>query len=572
MTGIDGGAAAPELGTHRALRLALGAAAVVVLLLGLSQLSHIVGPFFLALNLMVVVWPVQRFLSRRIHRVLAAILSGLLAIVIIGLLFWAIGWAASLFVQEIPQYKPQFQTMYDEVLNLAAQFGVTSAQIVDQLKSINPGSVVSVVGSLLSNVGGAVSLFVVVITVLLFMVVDSVDFEARLERLGERHNPMLVLALNSFAQGVRKYWVTSTVFGLIVSTLTWVGLAAYGIPLAIVWAVLAFVTNYIPNIGFVIGLVPAAVMGLLAKGPWGAVFVIVLYGVLNFVIQGVVQPKVAGEAVGVTSTVSFLSLLIWAVVLGPLGALLALPATLFVKALVVDADPRARWVNALIASNPKTSSEEPVLVEEVAPVVPLVAEVPVTPLVTEADPVAALVTDEVPAAKTGSVDDRARHSLGKEPETGAHQVVVPRRSALEPEEDLSDEPAAAWVAAQTEDVSLADEPESGTPTTEAGSEAFADEPYAEEPTTEPLADEPLAEEPAGEIDDVPVADEPEPETPTVETDAGTDDPDSEDRPRRARMDQDDRIGDDEGLPTDDWPVFQKSATPYWTGAVSHAED
>ena len=65
---------------------------------------------------------------------------------------------------------------------------------------------------------------------------------------------------------------------------------------------LAFVTNYIPNIGFVIGLIPAAVMGLLAKGPWGALFVIVLYAVLNFVIQGVIQPKVAGEAVGVTST------------------------------------------------------------------------------------------------------------------------------------------------------------------------------------------------------------------------------------------------------------------------------
>ncbi|MHB1010036.1 MAG: AI-2E family transporter, partial [Propionibacteriaceae bacterium] len=353
MTGYDTPAAAPEQGSHRALRLAVGAAAVVVLLLGLSQLSRIVGPFFLALNLMVVVWPVQRFLSRRVPRVLAAILSGLLAIIIIGLLFWAIGWAASLFVQEIPQYKGQFQTMYDQALTIASQFGITSSQIIDQLKTINPGSVVSVVSSLISNVGSALSLFVIVITVLLFMVVDSVDFESRMERLGRRHDPVMVRALESFALGVRRYWVTSTAFGLVVSVLTWMGLAAYGIPLAVVWAVLAFVTNYIPNIGFVLGLVPAAVMGLLAKGPWGAVFVIVLYAVLNFVIQGVIQPKVAGEAVGVTSTVSFLSLLVWAVVLGPLGALLALPATLFVKALVVDADPRARWLNALSAATPR---------------------------------------------------------------------------------------------------------------------------------------------------------------------------------------------------------------------------
>jgi len=497
---------------------------VVVLLLGLSQLSRIVGPFFLALNLMIVVWPVQRFLSRRIPRMLAAILSGLLAIVIIGLLFWAIGWAASLFVQEIPQYKDQFQTMYDNALNLAAQFGVTSTQIIDQLKSINPGSVVSVVGSLIKDVSGAVTLFVIVITVLLFMVVDSVDFEARLERLGQRHNPVLVLALNSFAQGVRKYWVTSTVFGLIVSTLTWVGLAAYGIPLAIVWAVLAFVTNYIPNIGFVIGLVPAAVMGLLAKGPWGAVFVIALYAVLNFVIQGVLQPKVAGEAVGVTSTVSFLSLLVWAVVLGPLGALLALPATLFVKALVVDADPKARWLNALIASNPKTSSEEPVLVsEEVAPVDPLVPQ-------------------EVPAEDAGALTpDQPRRSLGdEEPEDEAEVVadeVVPRRSA--PEADDEEQVVDA-------------------------------EPLAEEAAPAAIEPEPQVEEAAPQVDEAPLADEAAPETEDSEPLAEEAEP--EDVPRRARSDEDARLLDDEVVRSDDWPVFQKSATPYWTGAVTHAQD
>ncbi len=468
MTGYDTPAPAPATGPHRALRLAVGAAAVVVLLLGLSQLSRIVGPFFLALNLMVVVWPVQRFLSRRIPRALAATLSGLLAIVIIGLLFWAVGWAASLFVQEIPQYKGEFSNLYDQALTVAAQFGVTSSQIVDQLKAIDPSSVVSVVRSLLSNVGSALSLFVIVITVLLFMVVDSVDFEARLERLGSRHDPVLVLALLSFAQGVRRYWVTSTVFGLVVSVLTWVGLAAYGIPLAVVWALLAFVTNYIPNIGFVLGLVPAAVMGLLAKGPWGAVFVIVLYAVLNFVIQGVLQPKVAGEAVGVTSTVSFLSLLVWAVVLGPLGALLALPATLFVKALVVDADPRARWLNALIASNPRTSSEEPLL----GPAQYVEAE---TTEVSEATEPVVEVADQEPAAE----------------ETGPHEPGT--------SEDAADD--------------LADEGRQSEP-----------------PVTEP-----------------------------------------EDLPRRARSDGA-RFEDDEPTLGDGQPVFQKSATPYWPGAMSHADD
>ena len=512
MTGYDTPVPAPEQGSHRALRLAVGAAAVVVLLLGLSQLSRIVGPFFLALNLMVVVWPIQRYLSHRVPRVLAAVLSGVIAIVIIGLFFWAIGWAASLFVQEIPQYKGQFQSMYDQALTVASQFGITSSQIVDQLKAINPGSVVSVVSSLISNVGGAVSLFVIVITVLLFMVVDSVDFEERLERHGRRHNPVLVRALNSFAVGVRRYWVTSTAFGLIVSLFTWIGLAAYGIPLAVVWAVLAFVTNYIPNIGFILGLVPAAVMGLLAKGPWGAVFVIVLYAVLNFVIQGVIQPKVAGEAVGVTSTVSFLSLLVWAVVLGPLGALLALPATLFVKALVVDADPRARWLNALIASNPKTSAEEPVLAE------PAQGEL-------------------VPAGEGAPVPAPADEVV---PETGTPTAPAP---ATEPAVDEG------TVTEPVEEARRAEvpEPEAGAGTDLTSAPVEGAEPAAEVATRE----EPAADE----------------EAPTPEP---AEAPRPEDRPRRARLDQAPYVDDE--TPADDLPVFQKSATPYWPGAMSHADD
>ena len=589
MTSIETPATPGDQGTHRALRLAIGAAAVVVLMLGVAQFSDIVGPFFLALNLMIVVWPVQRFLAGRMPRVVASILSGLLAIVILGLFFWAIGWAASLFVQEIPLYKDQFQSMYDQALNMLSQVGVTSSQVIDQLKSINPSSVVSVVGSLISNVGSVVSLLVVVITVLIFMIVDSIDFQTRMERLGEKHSPVLVLALQSFAQGVRSYWVTSTIFGLGVSLLTWGGLAAYGIPLAIVWAVLSFVTNYIPNVGFIIGLVPAAVMGLLAKGPIGALYVIALYAVLNFVIQSVIQPKVTGDAVGVTSTVSFMSLLVWAVVLGPLGALLALPATLFIKALVVDADPRARWINAIIASNPRTSSEEPIIDTE------------------EVDHVDPLVSQPVPAEDSGVFGpDVPRRAAEVAAEADAEESVddvraAPRRSAVELEEPTLDEPArvvlepdvdepvapepGADLASEDHVVEepVADEPLVEAPVAEGSlagepvaaestdAELQVDEPsLMDEPTTEPSeADEPVAEEAADEEPAVdaegPVPDDDEPMP------ADADAQDENEAPRRASGDV--RVEDEiDEAESEGWPVFQKSATPYWTGAHAHSED
>ena len=117
------------------------------------------------------------------------------------------------------------------------------------------------------------------------------------------------------------------------------------------WAVLAFITNYIPNVGFLIGLVPPALLALLTLGlPRDARWSSPIYCVLNFVIQSLIQPRYVGDSVGLATTTTFVALVFWAWLLGPLGALLAIPLTLLVKALLVDVDPAARWANALAGS------------------------------------------------------------------------------------------------------------------------------------------------------------------------------------------------------------------------------
>jgi AI-2 transport protein TqsA len=169
--------------------------------------------------------------------------------------------------------------------------------------------------------------------------------------------PELETALRSFAHGTRSYLLVSTVFGLIVGVLDGVALAIIGVPLPVLWGVLAFITNYIPNIGFVIGLVPPALLALLTLGVPEMLVVIAVYCVLNFVIQSLIQPRYVGDSVGLATTTTFVALFFWAWLLGPLGALLAIPLTLLIKALLVDVDPAARWANALagsLAAEPRT--------------------------------------------------------------------------------------------------------------------------------------------------------------------------------------------------------------------------
>jgi AI-2 transport protein TqsA len=146
--------------------------------------------------------------------------------------------------------------------------------------------------------------------------------------------------------------VVTTIFGLIVAVMDTVALAIMGIPLAVTWGLLAFITNYIPNIGFIVGLVPPAVLALLQGGPKLMIIVIVVYCVLNFVVQSLIQPRFVGDSVGLSVTVTFLTLFFWTWLIGPLGAILAIPLTLLAKAMLVDIDPGASWADALLRDRP----------------------------------------------------------------------------------------------------------------------------------------------------------------------------------------------------------------------------
>ena len=165
----------------------------------------------------------------------------------------------------------------------------------------------------------------------------------------------VVSGLESFAHGTRLYLVVATVFGFIVAVLDTVFLSFTPIPDPLLWGLLAFITNYIPNIGFVVGVVPPAVLGLLEGGPGLMMTVIVVYSLLNAIIQSVIQPRVVGQTVGLSGTVTFVSLLFWAWVLGAVGALFAVPLTLLVKCLLIDVDGRAAWMGPLLDGAPAAS-------------------------------------------------------------------------------------------------------------------------------------------------------------------------------------------------------------------------
>ena len=336
-----------------------GLAAGWIAVMGVNELSGILGPLFLTLNLFIVVYPLQHRLNRwGVPRIIGATVSGLLVIAVLLAFLGSLAWAVGMFVREIPQYQGSFITLYAQLIAWLQQLGVSETQLFEQAqRTFSPSNIVSMVQSALSSLTGVVSMLVVTVTIIFVALIDSISMDERAKALAES-KPTVANALVNFAQGVRRYWVVSSVFGLIVAAFDVAVLMYLGVPLAFVWGLLSFLTNYIPNIGFVLGLVPPAIMALIANDAMTALLVLLAYSVINFVIQSVIQPKFAGESIGVTAGVSLLSLLFWSWALGPLGAILGLPATLLVKTLIIDIDPHLRWLNVFFSSDPNQGTEK----------------------------------------------------------------------------------------------------------------------------------------------------------------------------------------------------------------------
>ena len=348
----DGGRRSPTLG------LLLGLAAAVVVIAGLRAFSGTLGPTFFALVIVITLHPVQGWLQRK---GVPSILSVIALLIAIYLLLFGLAAALALSIGRLatllPTYSDQFNDLLTQATDFGERFGVGQEQVQQALSGVSVGSAVGVAQGLLGGLTSALSNFLFVLLLLFFLAFDAAAFP-RLMATAATSRPHLVAALDSFASGTRKFLVVSTVFGLVVAVLDVALLYWLSVPLALLWGLLSLITNYIANIGFVLGVIPPALLALLDGGPRTALIVIIGYAVINFIVQSLVQPKFVGDAVGLSVSLTFLSLVFWGFTLGSLGALFAVPLSLLTRAVLVDANPSAHWLLPLLAGSAQDPHDE----------------------------------------------------------------------------------------------------------------------------------------------------------------------------------------------------------------------
>jgi AI-2 transport protein TqsA len=344
----------------RGLIILLGLAAALVAALGIREFNQILGPVFLALVLSIAVHPVRRLADRYGLPGWLGIILSLIAVygIVVGL-FAILVISGIQFASLLQDYAPRFQAFLQEALRILESVGISQDRLQSMVRELNPSRIVSIAGSVIGGLAGVFGDIFFIIVLLFFTVADAGDFASKL-RMRTIRGRLLANTFERFAHGTRQYLAVATIFGAIVAFFDVIALWILDIRYAWLWGLLAFITNFIPNIGFIIGLIPPTIIALLDHDVGTAIIVVVVYSVLNFVIQTIIQPRVVGTTVGLSATLSFLSLIVWTTILGATGAFLAIPLSLFVKSLLVDVDPEHDWVEPLLSSSkPGDTSETP---------------------------------------------------------------------------------------------------------------------------------------------------------------------------------------------------------------------
>jgi AI-2 transport protein TqsA len=333
----------PSRGLPRGTIILVGLASAAVAGAGMWAIQSIVAPVLLALVLTICVHPLRVRLERAgLHRGLATGSVVIAVFVLLAGFVAALIFAVAQFATLLPQFAPQLKAIATTIGDWLTGIGIGKAQIEAIVKSFSPENILNFATGLLGSVTNLGFAAVVVLTCLLLMAVDA---NSLLTVLGSMKSTRshLVTSLQSYASGVRRYMVVTTALGAVQGLLNSLVLWALGVPGAFLWGLLTLLCSFIPNIGYFIAIVPPIVFGLLVGGVPTLIWVILLYTLINGVVQSIVQPRVVGNAVALSQTITFVSVLIWAVIVGPVGAILAIPLTLLVRTILIDSDPDARW-------------------------------------------------------------------------------------------------------------------------------------------------------------------------------------------------------------------------------------
>ncbi len=323
-------------------------AALVIIIAGMKAAQTIIIPFLLSGFIAIICGPPLVWLRKKGLPTVPAILSVIVVVSFLGLLTTAlIGSSINDFSQELPVYQAQLD---HKTAQLASLLGTLGVNIGDKALAeyIDPGAAMHFAAKLLSGFGSVLSnAFIIMITVI-FILLEASSFRAKIQNaFANRHPSFSLTAFEHFIDSVNQYMAIKTWVSLATGIFITAWLVVLKVDYPLLWGLLAFLLNYVPNIGSIIAAIPATLLALIQLGPTSACLAAGGYALVNIVIGNVIEPRFMGKGLGLSTLVVFISLAFWGWVLGPVGMLLSVPLTMTVK-IALSRSEETRWLSTMM--------------------------------------------------------------------------------------------------------------------------------------------------------------------------------------------------------------------------------
>ena len=324
-------------------------ASVIIVLAGVKAASAIVVPFLLSLFIAIVLSPSYNYFNKK------GMPSGLSLMIVIGFLiiFFTLvakllGSSAVEFNANLGFYEQQLSGHFHKIVEIATKFGIDIPE-ADMMSIFNPKIIMGFASSIVQSMGSILTNGFVILLTVVFMLLESNNFVNKIVHINSKGDSKTITHIKTILTQIKEYMVLKALISLFTGFIIWIGLMFIGTDYPFLWAVLAFMLNFIPNIGSIIAAVPAVLLTFIGLDVFSAFMVITLYVLVNIVIGSIVEPRVMGNGLGLSTLVVFLSLLFWGWLLGIVGMLLSIPLTIMAK-IILNSDKDTKWISILLGS------------------------------------------------------------------------------------------------------------------------------------------------------------------------------------------------------------------------------
>lgn len=331
--------------THHTLLIL---AALVIVLAGIKAAAQIMVPFLLSVFIAISCSPlINRLMRWKIPRSVAVFVIVMLIVLTGFAIAGLVGQSLNDFSHAIPLYSEKFTTQIHWVTDQLGRFNITLDKAL-LTEHLNPGAAMSLMANMLTGLGNVMANVFLIILTVIFMLFEAPLLPNKVHLA--LHDPQLKMKkIDRFLASVNSYLVIKTAISLVTGAAVGLMLWLLAVDYFVLWAVLAFLFNYIPNIGSIFAAVPAVLVALVVQGPATAGIAAIGFVLINIVMGNVVEPRFMGKGLGLSTLVVFLSLIFWGWLLGSVGMLLSVPLTMIVK-IAMESSENGHWFAVLLSN------------------------------------------------------------------------------------------------------------------------------------------------------------------------------------------------------------------------------